>query len=147
MKTRSALATAFAVTGALTAIVWLSAFAPSPGWGGRSAAGDRPAASGDRDSTAPRCLDSRHIGRKHVVDEQTLLVYDDFGHAYKLGIGGPCRNMDDWSQIGFEFEGGDEICNAHDAKILYSKFGEQPVTCIINSVKAVTKAEAEALDP
>lgn len=106
----------------------------------------------DRDSrdtstrVAPRCLDGQHIGRKHVVDANTLLVYDDWGNPYKLDIGGPCRTMDDWSHIGFEFDGGDQICGAHDAKILYSKFDEAPVQCLINGVHSISRAEAAELD-
>jgi len=95
---------------------------------------------------APRCLDGRNVGRKHVVDQNTLLVYDTWGNPYKLDIGGPCRSMDDFSQIGFEFDGSDQICNAHDAKILYSKNGERPVKCLINGVTPISRAEAADLD-
>ena len=137
MTRKLKLSAAFAATGLLTGGLLLAAFAPTPGWGSH----------GDSSSVAPRCLDARHIGRKHVVDDHTLLIYDDWGNAYKLGIGGPCRNMNDMSHIGFEFDGGDQICGAHDAKILYSEWNEPPVTCLINSVKPLTKAEAADLDP
>lgn len=100
----------------------------------------------DPDRMAPRCLDARHIGGKHVVDEHTLLVYDDFGNGYKLDVGGPCRTMDDYSKIGFEFDGTDQICKAHDAKILFSHWDEAPLRCIINGVQPLTRAEAAELE-
>ncbi len=138
-KTRFSLTgLGFAAAGLVAGGLMLAGFAGAP---------DR---HGDRDgrdtAVAPRCLDGQHIGRKHVIDENTLLVYDDWGHAYKLGIGGPCRNMNDYSHIGFEFDGSDQICEAHDAKVLYSEWDEPPVRCVINSVKPLSKAEADELD-
>ena len=94
----------------------------------------------------PRCLDGRNVGRKHVVDDKTLLVYDVWGNPYKLGTGGPCRSMDDYSQIGFEFNGSDQICGAHDAKIIYSQNGFLPARCVISSFQAITREEAAKLD-
>lgn len=137
-KTFSWTQAGFAVAGLLAGALVLAGFDRAPD---------------DRDSrttsthVAPRCLDGQHIAGKHVVDDHTLLVYNDWGDAYKLDIGGPCRSMDDWSRIGFEFEGGSQICDAHDAQILYSKFDEAPVRCLINGVHPLTKAEAAALDP
>jgi len=98
------------------------------------------------DKMAPRCLDGRHVGRIHVVDSHTLLVYDDFQNGYKLDISGPCSTMTDMSHIGFEFNGSDQICRAHDAFILHSEMDEAPLKCIINGVKALTRSEAAALD-
>ncbi len=109
-----------------------------------SLARDRDAVSPDK--VAPRCLDGRHVGRIHVVDSHTLLVYDDFRNGYKLDISGPCTTMNDMSHIGFEFNGSDQICRAHDAFILHSEFDEAPLKCIINGVQPLTRAEAEALD-
>ena len=98
------------------------------------------------DRLAPKCLDGRHIGRTHVVDAHTLLVYDDSQNGYKLTIDGPCRSMTDMSHIGFEFNGSDQICRAHDAFILRSEMDEAPVRCIINGVQPLTRAEAAAID-
>lgn len=136
MKHFGRTAAAFAATG------FLAGMALVGGLGGPAAAGDRDAAS----RIVPRCLDSHDMGRRHVVDDHTLLIYDNAGNPYKLGIGGPCRNMNDYSKIGFEYDGSDEICGAHDAKVLYSEFDEPPVTCIINSFEAVSRDEARALD-
>ena len=129
---------AFAAAGAVAGMLLLSGFTSRDDRG-----------RDDRDSSqhaAPRCIDGQHIGRKHVVDANTLLVYDDWGNPYKLDIGGPCGSMDDWSHIGFEFDGTTQICGAHDAKILYSKFDEPPVKCLINGVHPLSKAEAAELD-
>jgi len=98
------------------------------------------------DRIAPRCLDGQRVGRIHVVNEDTLLVYDTSMNAYKLSIGGPCRTMTDMSHIGFEFNGGSQICHAHDAFILHSEMDEAPVRCIINGVTPLTRDEAAALD-
>src|SRR4051794_40781165 len=50
-------------------------------------------AGGDQASAqarvTPKCLDGRNIGRKHVVDDHTLLVYDTWGNPYKMDVGGP----------------------------------------------------------
>jgi hypothetical protein len=94
----------------------------------------------------PQCLDGRNIGRKHVVDDHTLLVYDTWGNPYKMDIGGPCKSMTDFSQIGFEFNGSNQICKAHDAMILRSENGERPVKCLINSVEPLTREAAVLLD-
>jgi len=110
---------------------------------GTPPAGDQPAAQA---RVTPKCLDGRSIGRKHVVDDHTLLVYDTWGNSYKMDIGGPCRSMTDFSQIGFEFNGTNQICKAHDAMILRSENGERPVKCLINSVEPITREEAAALD-
>ncbi len=98
------------------------------------------------DKMAPRCLDGRHVGRIHVVDSHTLLVYDDSQNGYKLDIAGPCTTMTDMSHIGFEFNGSDQICRAHDAFVLHSEFDEAPLKCIINGVQPLTRAEAAAMD-
>jgi len=95
---------------------------------------------------APRCLDGQHIGRMHVVDDHTLLVYDTSMNAYKLDVGGPCKTMTDMSHLGFEFNGGSQICRAHDAFILRSEMNEAPVRCIINGVTPLTRDEAAAID-
>jgi hypothetical protein len=105
-----------------------------------------PAQSGAQAKVTPKCLDGRNIGRKHVVDEHTLLVYDTWGNPYKMDIGGPCKSMTDFSQIGFEFNGSNQICKAHDAMILRSENGERPVKCLINSVEPITREAAALLD-
>jgi hypothetical protein len=115
-----------------------------------TACASMPPAGGDKAATparaTPKCLDGRNIGRKHVVDDHTLLVYDSFGNPYKMDIGGPCKSMTDFSQIGFEFNGSNQICQAHDAKILRSENGERPVSCLINSVEPITREAAKLLD-
>ena len=98
------------------------------------------------DKMAPRCLDGGRVGRIHVVDSHTLLVYDDARNGYKLTIDGPCTTMTDMSHIGFEFNGSDQICRAHDAFVLHSEMDEAPLKCIINGVQPLTRAEADALD-
>lgn len=114
--------------------------------GAVSAREDKPVAA-KPDKPGPTCLDAGHTGRFHVVDDHTLLVYDNWQNAYKLDIGGPCRSMTDMSQFGFVFNGTSQVCRAHDAKLLYSQNGERPVTCLINGVTPLTKAQANELDP
>ncbi len=113
-------------------------------------AGADPAPAAQSPSTqsaaAPRCLDVQYVGRKHVVNDHTLLVYDDFGNAFVLDVGGPCKTMDDYSRIGFELQGSSQICQAHDAMILFSHDTEPPVRCLINGVKPISKDDAKALD-
>ena len=113
-------------------------------------AGADPAPAGQsaaaQSHAAPRCLDIQNAGRKHVVNDHTLLVYDDFGNAFLLDIGGPCKTMDDYSKFGFEIQGSTQVCQAHDAMILYSHNDEPPLRCLINGVKPISKEDAKALD-
>lgn len=107
-------------------------------WGGKPA----PV----QDGKAPKCLDIRETGRFHVVNDHTLMVYDNWRNPYLLDIGGPCRSMDDLSHFGFEVNGTTEVCRAHDAFLLFSHDTERPVRCIINGVKMISRAEAATLD-
>jgi len=95
---------------------------------------------------APRCLDGRNIGAIRVVGENLIIAHDSFGNPYEMELGGPCRSMTDMSHIGFEFNGADSICGAHDAFVLYSEENERPMRCIINSVKSISRAEADKLE-
>ena len=112
-------------------------------------AGTVPAGSNQASTQArvtPKCLDGRNVGRKHVIDDHTLLIYDTWGNPYKMDIGGPCKSMTDFSQFGFEFNGTNQICQAHDAKLLRSEHGERPVRCLINSIEPITREAAALLD-
>jgi hypothetical protein len=133
-KTYLMAVTALALTAGLVVVTACASTPP---------AGDKAAGEA---RTTPKCLDGRNIGRKHVVDDHTLLVYDSFGNPYKMDIGGPCKSMTDFSQIGFEFNGSNQICQAHDAMILRSENGERPVKCLINSVEPITREAAKLLD-
>ena len=138
MMAKKTYLVAFAAGGLLAGVLAISACATTA-----PASGDQSAAQA---RVTPKCLDGRHIGRKHVVDDHTLLVYDDLGNPYKLDVGGPCRSMTDFSQIGFEFNGSHQICQAHDAMILRSENGERPVKCLINGVEPLTRDAARLLD-
>ncbi|MDI7774293.1 DUF6491 family protein [Asticcacaulis sp. EMRT-3] len=132
----------FAAAGLLAGIVSVAAFS-----GVVSAQESHVADAADMNKMAPKCLDGQHTGRMHVVNDHTLLVYDQWQNAYKLDIGGPCRSMSDMSHFGFEFQGSTQICRAHDAMLLYSVDRERPVKCLINGVTPLTKAQANELDP
>lgn len=102
---------------------------------------------GERVRETPRCLDGRNVGRTHVIDQNTLLVYDRFDNPYKLDVGGPCRSMNDMSVFGFEFKGSTQICNAHDAMLLrYEPPSAHVSRCLINGVEPLTREEAAELD-
>ncbi|MGN6364983.1 DUF6491 family protein [Asticcacaulis taihuensis] len=128
----------FAVAGLMAGGLIVTACAGTP-----PAGGDQVSAQA---KVTPKCLDARNIGRKHVVDDHTLLVYDTWGNPYKMDIGGPCKSMTDFSQIGFEFNGTNQICQPHDAMLLRSENGERPVKCLINSVEPITREDAKLLD-
>ena len=128
----------FAIVGLMAGSLIVTACAGTPPTGGDQASLQA--------KVTPKCLDGRNIGRKHVVDDHTLLVYDTWGNPYKMDIGGPCKSMTDFSQIGFEFNGTNQICQAHDAMILRSENGERPVKCLINSVEPITREAAKLLD-
>ncbi|WP_155847594.1 DUF6491 family protein [Asticcacaulis benevestitus] len=133
----------FAAAGLLAGALAITALS------GAASVSAREARDDDRASTprqAPKCLDGRNIGRTHMVDDHTLLVYDTWGNPYKLDVRGPCRSMNDFSTVGFEFNGSDQICKAHDAKILRSENGSRPVKCLINGVESISREEADALD-
>ena len=96
---------------------------------------------------APACLDGQRASRFQVVNDHTLLVFDDFGNAYKLDVGGPCRGMNDFSRFGFEFNGSTDICRAHDAVLLRTEEpGIGTMRCMINGVVPLSRAQANQLD-
>lgn len=105
------------------------------------------ASAAPEDSPKPegkaRCLDASHLNRKIVVDKMTVLIEDSFGRSALLKLSAPCQNLDDLDKIGFEFFGGTQICDRRDVKILYSRFDEAPVRCLIESVTPLTKEEAK----
>lgn len=99
------------------------------------------------DRATPKCLDGQRTGRFHVVNDHTLLVYDEFGNPYKLDVGGACRGMSDFSTFGFEFTGSSDICRGHDAMVLRSEPPTHGVMrCTINSVTPMSRSDAAALD-
>lgn len=104
-----------------------------------SAAPEEPAAApaGKR-----QCLDAGHLNRKMVVDKTTILIEDGFGRSALLKLHAPCQNLDDLDKIGFEFFGTTQICDKRDVKILYSRFDEAPVRCLIDSITPLSKEEA-----
>lgn len=114
---------------------------PADDWGKSAVQG-----AAAQDGKAPKCLDVRETGRFHVVNDHTLMIYDNWQNPYLLDIGGPCRSMDDLSHFGFELSGTSEVCRAHDAFLLFSHDTERPVRCIINGVKLISRAEAAKLD-
>lgn len=135
----------FAIAGLTAGIVAVTAFSATQARenDSRDAARD----SGRTERAAPRCLEGDRVGRFQVVDDHTLLVYDDFGNPYKLDVGGPCRGMNDFTRFGFEFHGSSSICKAHDATLLrLENPGLGTMRCIINGVESISRAEAEALD-
>lgn len=136
----SVLAGSMAVAGA-SALMTASASAQGNNW-------NAPAQSQAQDGakTGPKCLDIRRTGGFHVVNEKTLMVRDSMGNAYLLDVGGPCRSMSNLANFGFEVQGTDTICRAHDAKLLYSNAGGPPVKCLINGVKPISQSDADALE-
>ncbi|ESQ76333.1 DUF6491 family protein [Asticcacaulis sp. AC402] len=143
MKIRKPLGFTIAGLGAgMLAVTLVSTSQAGPSDDRRSA--DREV-RGER--VTPRCLDGDNVGRTHVVDQNTLLVYDRFDNAYKLDVGGPCRSMNDMSVIGFEFNGSTQICRAHDAMLLRHEPPSSMVTrCLINGIQPLTREEAAELD-
>lgn len=91
---------------------------------------------------AHTCIDAGHLSRKMVVDKNTVLVEDYSGRSALLKLSAPCRNLDELDKIGFEFNGSTQICDRRDVKILYSRFTEAPVRCLIEEVVPLSKAEA-----
>lgn len=141
----------FAAAGLMAGVVAVGAFSVSQAEerhnGGRAAQAQEAGAQEASQRSAPRCLDGSRVGRFHVVDDHTLLVYDDFGNPYRMDVGGPCRGMSDFSTFGFEFNGGSDICKAHDATLLR----REPPTmgtmrCMINGFESISRAEAAELD-
>ncbi len=145
---RSKIMAGFAVAGVIAGGLLISALTLAP-VSQANEARDRGASPDAGQSTAhkaPKCLDSRNMGGIRVVGENLIVARDSFGNAYEMELGGPCRSMNDFSHIGFEFNGSDQICRAHDAFVLYSENDELPLRCIINSVKSISREEADKLE-
>ncbi|MFT4091623.1 MAG: DUF6491 family protein [Asticcacaulis sp.] len=92
---------------------------------------------------ARQCVDAGRLMTKRVVDKQTLFI-EDGGRAALLTLSSPCANLDEMDKIGFEFNGSTMVCDKRDVKILYSRFTERPVRCLINKVTPLTPEEAKA---
>lgn len=103
---------------------------------------DTPGPHGKPDDK-PKCIDASQLNRKMVVNKTTVLIEDGFGRSALLKLSAPCQNLDDLDKIGFEFFGGTQICDRRDVKILYSRFDEAPVRCLVESVTPLTKEEAK----
>ncbi len=139
----------FAVAGLTAGIVAVTAFSATQARenDSRDAARDSGPEAGRTERVAPRCLEGDRVGRFQVVDDHTVVVYDDFGNPYKLDVGGPCRGMNQFTTFGFEFRGSSSICKAHDATLLRMENpGLGTMRCIINGVESISRAEADALD-
>jgi len=127
----------------MTALVKLAALAAAVGFGlgGLSLAAAAPEEA-PKNESGRVCVDAGQLGRKMVVDKNTVLVEDYAGHAALLKLSAPCRNLDELDKIGFEFNGSSQICDRRDVKILYSRFTEAPVRCLIEEVIPLSRAEA-----
>ncbi|MFT3997691.1 MAG: DUF6491 family protein [Asticcacaulis sp.] len=88
------------------------------------------------------CVDGSQLSRRMVIDKSHVLIEDSSGRAAILKLTAPCQNLDDLDKIGFEFDGTTQVCGRRDAKILYSRFTEAPVRCLIEEYKPLSKAEA-----
>ncbi len=144
---KSKIMAGFAVAGVIAGGLLISTLTLAP-VSNATEARDRGASPDGAQSSrhVPKCLDTRNMGGVRVVGENLIVAYDGFGNPYEMELGGPCRSMNDFSHIGFEFNGTDEICRAHDAFVLYSENDEQPLRCIINSVKPISREEADKLE-
>lgn len=110
---------------------------------GAFAASERPAEAPDQRLGNKQCVDAGRLMTKRVVDKQTLFV-EDGGRAALLTLSAPCANLDELDKIGFEFNGSSLICDKRDVKILYSRFSEKPVRCLISKVTPLTPEQAKA---
>ncbi|WP_140984896.1 DUF6491 family protein [Asticcacaulis tiandongensis] len=110
---------------------------------GAFAAGERPVATTEPRLDNKQCVDAGRLMTKRVVDKQTLFV-EDGGRAALLTLSSPCANLDELDKIGFEFNGSSMICDKRDVKILYSRFSEKPVRCLISKVTPLTPEQAKA---
>lgn len=96
--------------------------------------------------TKPRqCVDMSNLSTRMVLSPDTLLLQDASGHAAKLKMSAPCSQMDDLDMIGFEINGGSQLCSRTDIKVIHSRFDGPQVRCIINEVTFLNRDEARAL--
>ncbi|MDC7683527.1 DUF6491 family protein [Asticcacaulis sp. BYS171W] len=111
--------------------------------GGLNLAHATPETTPTPEARLKTCLDGHSLNRRMVVDKTTVLIEDGFGRSALLKLSKPCQNLDDLDRIGFEFIGSTQICGRHDVKILYSRFNEAPLRCLIESITPLSKAEAQ----
>jgi hypothetical protein len=89
------------------------------------------------------CIDvSTNISRQ-VVGKNKLRLDDGLGRSAVLTLSPPCSNMDDFDKIGFELSGSSQLCDVHDMKILYSRHGEAPLTCLITDLKVLKRGQTQ----
>ncbi|ESQ80528.1 DUF6491 family protein [Asticcacaulis sp. YBE204] len=112
------------------------------GFGGLSLANAEPETTAASKVAPKHCVNAGNLDRRMVVDKTTVLIEDGFGRAALLKLSRPCQNLDDMDRIGFEFEGSTQICGPRDVKILYSRFNEAPIRCLVESVTPLSKEQA-----
>ena len=110
---------------------------------GAFAASERPTEAPDQRLESKQCVDAGRLMTKRVVDKQTVFI-EDGGRAALLTLSSPCTNLDEMDKIGFEFNSSSMICDKRDVKILYSRFSEKPVRCLIAKVTPLTAEQAKA---
>ena len=121
---------AFAVAGALAAVMATASFARGDTDRGRSR------------GVAPGQCVSSPLNRTRIVDSRTLYVDDYSGRAVLLHMSGECLN-DRNEAIGVKFQGTNQICDPLDVDITDSVL-RMPTPCLVDSVEALDKDQAKA---
>jgi len=111
---------------------------------GGFAADQKADTNSDNTRLAPQqCVNGGNSMTRRVIDKQTVLI-EDGGRAALLTLTSPCSNLDELDKIGFEFNGSTQICDRRDVKILYSRFTERPVHCLVSKITPLTPEQAKA---
>jgi hypothetical protein len=89
------------------------------------------------------CIDVSTNLNRQVIGKNKLRLEDGLGRSAILTLSAPCSNMDDFDKIGFELSGSSQLCDVHDMKILFSRHGEAPLTCLITDLKVFKRGQTE----
>jgi hypothetical protein len=103
-------------------------------------AGLDPAKDGAIASRPSRpCFYANAIERYTPIDDNHLEIKDYSGRTYEVGLSGACFSLESTLQIGFRTRGGQRVCGAHDAEIVYNdQTSGRLRTCQIVSVTEIS---------
>jgi hypothetical protein len=97
------------------------------------------------DSNKRACVDLGNSSNRRVVGPNQVLIEDGTGRSALITLSQPCSRLDEMDMIGFETYSS-SLCDKRDMKILHSRNGETPLTCIITNLKLMNREETKSFE-
>jgi hypothetical protein len=85
------------------------------------------------------CFYANAIERYYPTDDTHLEIKDYSGRTFEVALSGACFSFESTMQIGFRTRGGQRVCGAYDAEIVYhDQTSGRLRTCQIVSVTEIS---------